>query len=69
MPETTPLTADSWFASAKTMFGDFPPSSSDTRLKFFAAATATARPPTSPPVKAIRRTSGWLVSVSPISFP
>ena len=37
IPATAPLTALSRFASAKTMLGDFPPSSRLTRLMSLAA--------------------------------
>ena len=39
MPETTPFTACSRSASAKTMLGDLPPSSSVTVLKCLAASS------------------------------
>ena len=39
MPEMTPGTADFTSASSKTMLGDLPPSSSETRLMPRAAAS------------------------------
>ena len=57
IPDTAPLTASSMFASAKTIFGDLPPSSRLTRLKLFAASSLIARPVASEPVKAIFFTS------------
>ena len=51
------------------MLGDFPPNSSVTDLNPSAAATLTARPPTSPPVKATFRVSGCLTKTSPTSVP
>ena len=69
MPEIAPETASSSLASSNTMCADLPPSSSVTCLKSAAAATLTARPPASPPVKATLRTSGCVTSASPASWP
>src|SRR3990172_7724549 len=69
IPDTAPLTASSILASAKTMFGDLPPSSKVTRLKVFAASSLIARPVASEPVNAIFRTSGWPTNAVPTSLP
>ncbi|MNE81286.1 hypothetical protein D3C80_1779230 [compost metagenome] len=58
MPEMAPFTAFSIWASAKTMFGDLPPSSRVTCLMFLAAWVYTAAPVASPPVNATLATSG-----------
>ena len=69
MPATTPLAAASRSASAKTMFGDLPPSSRDTRARWSAAPFITALPVSVPPVKATLSTPGWATSGAPASPP
>ncbi len=69
MPATAPLMALSRSASAKMMFGDLPPSSSDSLAKFSALLRTTWRAVAAPPVKAILRTSGWRVSAAPVLGP
>jgi hypothetical protein len=49
-PATSPLAAARRSASGKTICGDLPPSSRVTRLRFPAAARATARPVAVDPV-------------------
>ena len=49
------------------MFGDFPPSSSVTRLSARPAFAPISRPTTVEPVKAILSTSGWSTSAAPVS--
>ena len=61
--------ARSQSASAKTMFGDLPPSSSDTRLMSSAASFMIVVPTSVEPVKPIFRTSGWVASAWPASAP
>ena len=39
MPETAPAAAADRSASSNTMFGDLPPSSSETRFRLFAAVS------------------------------
>ena len=56
-------------ASAKTMFGDLPPSSCDTRLTVSAAALATWMPALVEPVKDTMSTSGCADSGAPTSGP
>ena len=53
MPKSTPLIAMSRSASANTMVGDFPPSSSVTGMSLSAATRAIARPVSVPPVNEI----------------
>ena len=65
----TALTAASTSASAHTITGSEPPSSSDRRLRSGAASSATWRPTSVEPVKATRRTSGWPTSASPMTEP
>ncbi len=48
------------------MNGAWPPSSTDTRFRFAAAAPASRRPTAVDPVNVILRTAGWLVKTSPI---
>src|SRR3546814_6449615 len=59
IPASTPLTARSRSASSKTILGDFPPSSSETRANRSAALSATCLPTVVDPVKATLSTSGW----------
>ena len=56
-------------ASAKMMFGFFPPSSSETFLKSGAPASATFRPVTVPPVKEIVPIFGCAVMAEPTFGP
>ena len=58
IPAMTPLTALSRSASGKTMFGDLPPSSSDTRAIRVAATAAICFPTAVEPVNEILSTSG-----------
>src|SRR5262249_32273457 len=51
------------------MFGDLPPSSSETWTIFSAAALAILRPTSVDPVKAIRVTSGCAARAAPTSPP
>src|SRR5215468_802595 len=69
MPEMAPLTASSMMQSSNTMFGDLPPSSSETFLKLLAANSFTRAPVTVPPVKATFATFGWVTSGSPTTDP
>jgi hypothetical protein len=55
---TACFTVASKSASANATNGDFPPSSSDTGVRFAAAACATSLPVSIEPVNAIRSTSG-----------
>ena len=52
-------------ASAKTMLGDLPPSSSDTRLSVPAASRMMPLPTSVDPVKAILSTPGCRTSAIP----
>jgi hypothetical protein len=54
------LTASSRSASAMTMAGAFPPSSSETFVTLSAAACMIATPPSTLPVKLTMPTAGWL---------
>src|SRR5206468_10196976 len=56
-------------ASAKTMFGFLPPSSSDTFLNSGAHASATLRPVAVPPVNEIVLIFGWAVIAEPTFGP
>ena len=58
MPVSAPFTAASMSASAKTMFGDLPPSSSEMRLSVEAASRMIPLPTSVEPVKAILSTRG-----------
>ena len=51
------------------MFGDFPPSSSETGVRFSAANFATARPVTGPPVNETLLTSGCPTRLSAVGRP
>ena len=51
------------------MFGDLPPSSSDTRLSWSAALRMMRRPTSALPVNAILRTSGCATSGAPAPGP
>ncbi len=68
-PAMMPLTALSRSASAKTTFGDLPPSSSETRALRSAAARAIALPVDVEPVNAILSTPGWLTRAIPVGSP
>src|SRR3990172_4801961 len=69
MPKTEPMTARLRSASAKTIEGDLPPSSSETRLIVPAPARMTERPVTVEPVKAILFTSGCSARAAPATSP
>src|SRR6185503_2625713 len=68
-PKATPLTASDRSASSNTITGVLPPSSAVTLAKRRAAASLTARPPCSPPVKLTLATSGWLAMAWPVGRP
>ena len=65
----TALTAASTSASAQMITGSEPPSSSVTRFSAGPAIDMMWRPVAVSPVKAMRRTSGWPTSASPIVAP
>ncbi len=65
-PAMTPLTALEMSASSKTICGDFPPSSSDTRAPRAAAVAPMRSPVAVEPVKAILSTPGWSTSAAPV---
>ena len=65
-PAMTPLTALSRSASSKTICGDLPPSSSDTRAPRAAAVAPMRSPVVVEPVKAILSTPGWSTSAAPV---
>ncbi len=69
MPAMTPLTAWSRSASANTMLGDLPPSSSVAGISRSAAALYTPRPPASAPVKATLATLRCATSGTPTCSP
>src|SRR5579883_740678 len=69
MPEMAPLTASSMMQSSNTMFGDLPPSSSETFLNDRDASSLTRAPVAVPPVNAILATLGWVTSASPATAP
>src|SRR4030095_8455477 len=64
-----PGTAAARSASAKTTSGDFPPSSSDTRLRLPAEARMISWPVRCEPVKATLSTSGWAARAAPAVSP
>jgi hypothetical protein len=66
MASTTPSTTLSRSASSNTRKGDFPPSSSDSRLPVPAVAARMSRPTSVEPVNAILSTPGCLTSASPV---
>ena len=68
-PMAAPGTALSRSASANTMSGDLPPSSSCSLLIFTADASMILRPVVVDPVKAILSTSGCLASAAPATGP
>ncbi len=65
MAPATPWAATSRSASANTMLGDLPPSSSETRFKFPADDLMISCPTSVLPVKATLSTSSWRASASP----
>ena len=69
IPATTPLAAASRSASSKTMFGDLPPSSSETCARCDAAPVITAEPTAVEPVNATLSTPGCSASGAPQSGP
>src|SRR5438445_361423 len=69
MPVIAPLTAASMSASAKTMFGDLPPSSSESRLSVPAASRMIVLPTSVEPVNAILSTRGSRTSAMPARPP
>jgi hypothetical protein len=66
---TACFTAASRSVSPKITNADFPPSSSDTGVRFRAAACATSFPVATEPVNAMRSTSVWATSAAPASSP
>lgn len=68
-PNITPARACSMSASASTMVGDLPPSSSETGMIFSAAACAIVRPVSVPPVKLTFPVRGWRTMASPTMLP
>src|SRR5438093_1534851 len=68
-PSNAPCTAASGSASLKTMLGDLPPSSSDTRLSVDAVSRWISFPTSVEPVKAILSTMGWRTSAPPAVGP
>jgi len=64
-----PVTTLSRFASAQTIIGDLPPSSSETGTIRCAPAPYTMRPAASEPVKVILAMSGCAVSAAPQEGP
>lgn len=69
MPECAVSTATSMSASAHTMSGLLPPSSSVTRFSVPAASRWMMRPTSVEPVKAIFSTSGCATSAAPAVGP
>src|SRR5919106_3912554 len=67
--KAAPLAVASIGASSKTMTGDLPPSSTVTLAKCRAAATATDRPGSVPPVNVIFATSGCSHNAAPATGP
>ena len=68
-PNSAPSIAASKSASAKNMFGDFPPSSSVTRFTVSAACLTIILPTAALPVNAILFTSGCCTSGAPAVSP
>ena len=68
-PNSAPSMAASKSASAKKIFGDFPPSSRVTRLMESAAVRRMILPTAALPVKAILSTSGCATSGAPADSP
>ncbi len=69
IPATTPLVAASRSASANTMLGDLPPSSSETLARWSAASFITLVPVSVEPVNATLSTPSWRTSARPVSAP
>ena len=69
MPNSAPITAPCRLASANTMFGDFPPSSSEIFFTLLAAARITCCPTSVEPVNATLSTSGEAAIRSPTVLP
>lgn len=69
IPNSTPANACSMSASARTMVGDLPPSSSEAGTSFSPAIAAMDRPVSVPPVNPIRATRGWRTRASPTIRP
>src|SRR5271154_3840312 len=68
-PNSAPSTEASQSASAKNMFGDFPPSSSVTRLSVSAALFTIILPTAALPVNATLSTPGCATSAAPVVSP
>ncbi len=64
-----PTAACAGSASSRTMTGDLPPSSSDTRVMFSIAARWTSLPTAVDPVNAIFATPGWEARAAPAVSP
>src|SRR5437899_11205860 len=69
MPNSAPITAPCRLASANTIFGDFPPSSSEIFFTLLAAARITCCPTSVEPVNATLSTSGEAAIRSPTVLP
>src|SRR5712691_8893324 len=68
-PKSAPSTAVLKSASAKKMFGDFPPSSSEIFLSVSAAPRMIVLPTSALPVNAILSTSACATSAAPATSP
>ena len=68
-PVMAPCTAAGTSASAKTMFGDLPPSSSDTRFRVSADSRWISFPTSVEPVNATLSISGWRTIAAPAVSP
>src|SRR6185436_18976230 len=68
-PNSAPSTAASKSASAKKMFGDFPPSSSEIFFSVSAAPRMMTLPTSALPVNAILSTSGCSTIAAPADSP
>ena len=68
-PAAVPAIAASRSASAKTMFGDLPPSSTDTLVMESAAERRTSRPTADDPVNDTLSTPGFATSAAPARAP
>src|SRR3989442_11053431 len=70
MPQSAALAAGGRSVSGKTILGDFPPSSSESRFKLLSPeAFSSARAVRMLPVKATLSTSMWRASESPAVWP
>src|SRR6218665_1556553 len=69
IPASSPALAWAKSASGNTIFADLPPTSRVTCAMRRAARTPTARPASTPPVKAILATPQWSMSASAVSRP